>query len=255
MAIDTTTELTVIIALPLRKGDLMAKTILVVDDTASVTQLLKEYLTEHGFRVVTAKDGRDALFVARHEKPELVLLDIMMPEMDGYEFMRYFRKERNTPVIMLTAKLDEVDKVVGLELGADDYVTKPFSMAELVARIRAVLRRVYEELPSTDILRVGNVVLDNTTHFVTIGTHKVELTPSEFDLLAIFMGSPGQVFSRASLLERLKGDAFENVERTVDTHIRNLRAKIEPNPGKPQYVMTVFGVGYRFNTDLDEIIP
>ncbi len=230
----------------------MAKTILIVDDKASVTQLLDDYLSEHGFRVVIARNGREALFVARHEKPDLVLLDIMMPEMDGYEFMRYFRKERNTPVIMLTAKLEEMDKVVGLELGADDYVTKPFGMAELVARIRAVLRRVYDELPSADVLRVGDVVLDKTTRLVTVGPHKIQLTPSEFDMLAILMSAPGQVFSRADLLERLKGDAFENVERTVDTHIRNLRTKIEPNPAEPQYILTVFGVGYRFNPDIGE---
>jgi DNA-binding response OmpR family regulator len=233
----------------------MAKTILVVDDAVSVTQLLKEYLTENGFRVVTAKDGREALFVSRHEKPDLVLLDIMMPEMDGYEFMRYFRKERNTPVIMLTAKLEETDKVIGLELGADDYVTKPFGMAELVARIRAVLRRVSDTSPTSDILRVGNVVLDKMTRIVTIDTRKVQLTPSEFELLAIIMAAPGQVFSRADLLERLKGDTFENVERTVDTHIRNLRSKIEPTAGEPRYILTVFGVGYRFNPDIDEKRP
>jgi DNA-binding response OmpR family regulator len=229
----------------------MAKTLLVVDDKASVTQLLKEYLSEHGFRVVTAKNGREALFVARYEKPDLVLLDIMMPEMDGYEFMRYFRKERNTPVIMVTAKLEEMDKVVGLELGADDYVTKPFGMAELIARIRAVLRRVGDEIPAADVLRVGDAVLDKTTRMVTIGARKVQLTPSEFELLAIFMAAPGQVFSRADLLERLKGDSLENVERTVDTHVHNLRSKIEADAGNPKYILTVFGVGYRFNPDID----
>src|SRR5512140_3336372 len=138
----------------------MAKTILVVDDKDSVTRLLKDYLSEHDFRVVTAKDGREALFVARYEKPDLVLLDIMMPEMDGYEFMRHFRKDHDTPVIMLTARLEETDKVAGLELGADDYVTKPFGMAELVARIRAVLRRVHDDSPPAEVLRVGDVVLD-----------------------------------------------------------------------------------------------
>jgi DNA-binding response OmpR family regulator len=234
------------------KGCPLAKTILVVDDTVSITRLLKEYLSEHGFRVVTARNGREALFTARHEKPDLVLLDIMMPEMDGYEFIRCFRRERNTPVIMLTARLEEVDKVIGLELGADDYVTKPFGMAELVARIRAVLRRAYEDAPATEILRVGEVALNKSTRIVTIGTRKIQLTPSEFDLLAIMIAVPGQVFSRADLLERLKGDSFENVERTVDTHIRNLRSKIEPNPGEPQYILTVFGSGYRFNPDLGE---
>jgi DNA-binding response OmpR family regulator len=227
------------------------KTILIVDDKISAQRLVVDYLAENGFRTVTAANGREAIFVARHEKPDLVLLDIMMPEMDGYEFMRHFRKERNTPVIMLTAKVEETDKVVGLELGADDYVTKPFGMAELVARIRAVLRRASEEAPTAEVLRVGDVVLDKQTHVVTVGAHKIELTPSEFDLLAILMAASGQVFSRANLLERLRGDTFENVERTVDVHVRNLRAKLETNPANPQYILTVFGVGYRFNPDID----
>lgn len=228
------------------------KTILIVDDKLSAQHLVADYLTANGFRTVTASNGREALFAARHEKPDLVLLDIMMPEMDGYEFMRHFRKERNTPVIMLTAKMEETDKVIGLELGADDYVTKPFGMAELVARIRAVLRRIYEEAPSPDVLRLGEVVLDKKTHMVTVGARQIELTPSEFDLLAIMMAAPGQVFSRADLLERLKGNAFENVERTVDVHIRNLRAKVEPDSANPRYILTVFGVGYRFNAESKE---
>ena len=229
------------------------KTILIVDDKVSAQRLIADYMTANGFRTVTANNGREALYVARHEKPDLVLLDIMMPEMDGYEFLRHFRKERNTPVIMLTAKMEETDKVVGLELGADDYVTKPFGMAELVARVRAVLRRVYEEAPSADVLRVGDVVLDKKTHMVTLENRKVELTPSEFDLLAILMADAGQVFSRGDLLDKLKGNAFENVERTVDVHIRNLRAKLEPDPANPKYVLTVFGVGYRFNPEVDEV--
>jgi DNA-binding response OmpR family regulator len=232
----------------------MTKTILIVDDKMSAQRLVADYLCENGFRTVTANNGREALYVVRHEKPDLVLLDIMMPEMDGFEFMRHFRKERNTPVIMLTAKVEETDKVVGLELGADDYVTKPFGMAELVARVRAVLRRVnedYTETAASDVLRVGDAVLDKKTRIVTIGGRKLELTPSEFELLTILMVAPGQVFSRGDLLERLKGNSFENVERTVDVHIRNLRAKIEPEPSHPQYILTAFGVGYRFaNPDL-----
>lgn len=229
------------------------KTILIVDDKLSAVRLLADYLSAKGFRTVTAGNGREGLFVARHEKPDLVLLDIMMPEMDGYEFMRHFRKERDTPVIMLTAKLEETDKVIGLELGADDYVTKPFGMAELVARIRAVLRRVGEDNAPPDLLRVGDVMVDRKTRMVTAGTRKIELTPSEFDLLSILMTMPGQVFSRADLLERLKGNAFENVERTVDVHVRNLRAKLEADPAHPQYVLTVFGVGYRFNPDSEAV--
>ena len=227
------------------------KTILIVDDKLNTLRLLADYLSEKGFRVVTASDGREALYVARHEKPDLLLLDIMMPEMDGLEFMRHFRKERGTPVIMLTARVGEADKVVGLELGADDYVTKPFGMAELVARIRAVLRRVNDPVTPTDMLRAGDVSLDKSTHLVRVNGHRIDLTPSEFDLLTVLMSAPGQVFTRAQLLERLRGDLFENVERTVDVHIRNLRAKLEPDPSQPIYILTVFGVGYRFRAEED----
>jgi len=228
------------------------KTIMIVDDKKSAQRLVADYLTANHYRTVTANNGREALYVSRHEKPDLVLLDIMMPEMDGFEFMRYFRKESNAPVIMLTAKLDETDKVIGLELGADDYVTKPFGMAELLARVRANLRRVSEQAVTTDILRAGNIVLNKSNHIATLDGKAIDLTPSEFDLLGIFMAAPGQVFSRASLLEKLKGNSFENVERTVDVHVRNLRSKVEPDSSKPQYILTVFGVGYRFNNDGDE---
>jgi two-component system alkaline phosphatase synthesis response regulator PhoP len=194
---------------------------------------------------VMADNGQNALYTARQEKPDLVLLDIMMPEMDGYEFIRVFRKESETPVILLTAKLEESDKVIGLELGADDYVTKPFGMRELVARINTVLRRV-GKAPAGRVLRVADIVLDQETHSVTVAGRQVRLTPSEFDLLAILMSTPGRVFSRLDLLESLQGTSFEGIARTIDQHIRNLRAKIEPDPGKPHYIETVFGVGYRF---------
>jgi DNA-binding response OmpR family regulator len=209
-------------------------------------------LTEHGFRIVTASNGREALYVARREKPDLVLLDLMMPEMDGLEFMRHFRKERQTPVIMLTARVEETDKVIGLELGADDYVTKPFGMAELVARIRAVMRRAGEPAPVADTLRVKDVTLDRSTHLVHVSNRRVDLTPSEFDLLTVLISAPGQVFTRAQLLERLKGDWSDNVERTIDVHIRNLRTKLEHDPAQPHYILTVFGVGYRFCEEVGE---
>jgi DNA-binding response OmpR family regulator len=228
------------------------KTILIVDDKMSAQRLVADYLSANGYRTVTANNGREALFVVKHENPDLVLLDIMMPEMDGYDFIRHFRKDHNTPVIMLTAKVEETDKVIGLELGADDYLTKPFGMAALLARVRAVLRRVAEQATPANILRVSDVVLDKTTHRVTVSKQKIDMTPSEFELLNIFMSAPGQVFSRADLLERLKGNSFENVERTVDVHIRNLRAKIEPDAAKPRYILTVFGVGYRFNHEWNE---
>jgi DNA-binding response OmpR family regulator len=224
----------------------MTKTVLVVDDKASVRKLVQEYLTEEGFRVVTAGDGREALFVARHEKPDLILLDLMMPEMGGHDFLRLYTRESDTPVILLTARVEESDKVLGLELGADDYVTKPFSMRELVARIRAVLRRVDKGPPAARVLRAASIVLDHGTRQVTAGGQAVSLTPSEFDLLAILMSAPGRVFTRAELLTEMQGVAFEGIERTVDVHVRNLRRKIEPDPANPRYVETVFGVGYRF---------
>jgi len=225
----------------------MAETILVVDDKANVRALLRDYLTEQGFRVVTAEDGRAALFAARDEHPDLILLDIMMPEMDGYAFIRNFRKEAETPIILLTAKLEENDKVLGLELGADDYVTKPFGMRELVARIRAVLRRANGEVHARDELRVGDVRLDQDARRVTVRGHEVQLTPSEFDLLATLMASPGHAFSRHELLQRLQGVAVEGAEKTINVHVHNLRSKIEADPGNPRYIETVFGVGYRLS--------
>jgi len=222
------------------------KTVLVVDDKASVRTLIKEHLSEEGFRVVAADNGQTALYVARHEKPDLILLDIMMPEMNGYEFIRAYRREADTPVILLTAKVEESDKVLGLEFGADDYVTKPFGMRELVARIRAVLRRAGQAASSPKVLRAADITLDYSRREVKVGTKLASLTPSEFDLLAMLMSAPGHVFSRLDLLERLQGAALEGAERTIDVHIRNLRAKIEPDPKNPRYVETVFGVGYRF---------
>lgn len=224
----------------------MSKTILVVDDEERLTSLVKAYFTQEGFRVVTARNGREALFLARQEKPDLIVLDLMMPEMDGYEFMRLHRKERETPIILLTARVEDSDKVLGLELGADDYVTKPFSPRELTARVRAVLRRAGQAAPEPDLLRAADVTLDRAGHTVRVGAHMVDLTPSEFDLLAALMSAPGRAFSRLELLDRLQGAAYEGYERTIDVHIKNLRAKIEPDPSKPRYVETVYGVGYRF---------
>jgi DNA-binding response OmpR family regulator len=223
----------------------MSKTILVVDDNERLRTLVKAYLTQEGYRVVTAVHGRDALFIARAEKPDLILLDIMMPEMDGYEFMRVHRQERPTPIILLTAKIEETDTLLGLELGADDYIAKPFSMRILAARIRAVLRRVGQDAPQADVLRVGEIMLDRNGRFVKVGSQQVDLTPSEFDILATLMASPGRAFSRLELLDRVQGAAFEGYERNIDVHVRNLRAKIEPDPRHPRYVETIYGVGYR----------
>jgi DNA-binding response OmpR family regulator len=224
----------------------MAKKILVVDDKQELRTLLKSYLSQEGFEVVSAGDGREALFVARYEKPDLIILDIMMPEMGGYEFMRIYTREAETPIIVLTAKLDENDKVLGLELGADDYVTKPFSPRELTARVRAVLRRLEKGSAEPDVLRAADIELDRAGRTVTVGGKFVDLTPSEFEILAILMAAPGRAYSRLELLDRLQGAAFEGYERTIDVHVRNLRAKIEPEPAKPKYIETVYGVGYRF---------
>ncbi|MBI4730729.1 MAG: response regulator transcription factor [Chloroflexi bacterium] len=228
----------------------MSKTILVADDKANIRNLVREYLEAEGFRVVIAANGREALYAARHEKPDLILLDIMMPEMSGYDFIKAYRKERETPIILLTAKLDETDKVLGLELGADDYVSKPFGMKELVARINAVLRRAsHTASVRENVLTIGDIRLDQESHTVYVSSRPISLTPSEFDLLHILMSAPGRVFSRSELLLKSQGTSFENIERTIDVHIHNLRMKIEPNPSKPAYIETVFGIGYRFRSE------
>ena len=226
----------------------MTQTILIVDDEAKLRDMIRVYLEQEGFRVVEAVNGRQALYVARIEKPSLIVLDLMMPEMGGYEFMRAYAREGDAPVIMLTARVEDQDKVVGLELGADDYVTKPFNVRELVARIRAVLRRTQKAAVEPDILRVADIVLDRAGRTVKVGERYVDLTPSEFAILMALMAAPGQVFSRLDLLDRVSGDAYEGYERTIDVHIRNLRTKIEPDTKNPIYIDTVYGMGYRFAT-------
>ncbi|UCH59318.1 MAG: response regulator transcription factor [Anaerolineales bacterium] len=224
----------------------MAKKILVVDDKKELRTLLKQYLSQEGFEVALAEDGQKALFIARQVKPDLIILDLMMPEMGGYEFLRVYGREASTPIIILTAKLEENDKVLGLELGADDYITKPFSLRELTARVRAVLRRMEKSAVEQDILRAADVELDRAGRVVSVAGRQVDLTPSEFELLAIMMSAPGRAYSRLELLDHLQGTAFEGYERTIDVHIRNLRLKIEPEAAKPHYIETVYGVGYRF---------
>jgi len=226
----------------------MTKTILVVDDKERLRTMLKSYLQQEGFRVVTASTGRDALFKAREEKPDLIILDLMMPEMDGHEFMRQHHRETDTPIIILTAKVEETDRVLGLELGADDYVTKPFSMRELAARIRAVLRRAGKTAPQAEVLRAADITLDRTSRLVQVGPNVVDLTPSEFDILAVMMNAPGRAYSRGDLLDHIQGVAYEGYERTIDVHIRNLRSKIEPDPRHPIYIETIYGIGYRFSS-------
>ena len=229
----------------------MPQTILVVDDQSSVRQLVQDYLTEQCFRVVTATDGQNAIYTARHEKPDLILLDIMMPRMDGYQFLRQFREEAQTPVIIITAREEETDAVLGLDLGADDYVVKPFRMRELTARIRAVLRRMEDTPQRNEVLNGEGIELDRRSHGVTVQGTAVMLTPIEFDLLATLMRSPGRVFSRDELVAELSDSGFTGLESTLNVHIRNLRMKIEKDPGNPHYVETVFGIGYRFHREME----
>lgn len=227
----------------------MAPTILVVDDQPSIRQLLQEYLTEQGFRVLTAVDGQNAIYMARHDPPDLILLDIMMPKMDGYQFLRQYRQERQTPVIIITAREEETDAVLGLELGADDYVIKPFRMRELVARIQAVLRRKQQNPQKFEVLRAGDICLDERSHSVMVGGDPVALTPIEFALLEVFLREPGRVFTREELTDHLMNSDFVGISSTLNVHIRNLRMKIEPDPAQPRYIETVFGVGYCFRKD------
>ena len=226
----------------------MSRRILVVDDKRELRKLLKTYLEGEGYQVDMASNGREAMFIARDVKPDLIILDLMMPEMGGYDFMRAYSKEADTPTIILTAKLEENDKVIGLELGADDYITKPFSMRELTARVRAVLRRTEKQPEGRDILRAGDLTLDKVGRIASVNDRTVDLTPTEFELLAILMAAPGRAYSRTELLDRLQGTSFAGYARTIDVHIRNLRAKIEPDDGNPIYIETVYGVGYRFST-------
>ncbi len=225
----------------------MPQTILIVDDEKRLVSLVQSYLIQEGYRAVAAHNGRDALAVAQKENPDLIILDIMMPEMNGYEFMRSHRAEKDTPIIMLTAKVEDDDKIIGLELGADDYVTKPFRPRELMARVRNVLRRVGKNEPKGKTLKVSDIILDRDSREVQAGERSVDLTPSEFDLLAALMSAPGRVFSRLDLLDVIQGVRYEGYERTIDTHIKNLRAKIEADSRKPRYIETVYGVGYRLH--------
>lgn len=224
------------------------KTILVVDDEPKITQLVRDYLERAGFRVLVAFDGKKALSLAKTEKPDMVILDLGLPHLDGLDFTREFRKASNAPIIMLTARAEESDKLIGLELGADDYMTKPFSPKELVARVRVVFRRIENALSANaEIIRVADLTLDAPRMRLTAETRKIEeLTPTEFELLATLARQPGRVFTRAQLLDAIHGVAFESYERAIDAHIKNIRRKIEVKTGEPQYILTVYGVGYKF---------
>jgi DNA-binding response OmpR family regulator len=218
--------------------------ILVVDDEPKIVQLVRDYLERAGFAVSTARDGNEALMRAHQERPDLIVLDLGLPELDGLDVTRSLRRDTSVPIIMLTARDDETDKVVGLELGADDYVTKPFSPRELEARVRAVLRR-HTGQADAEVLRAGDLTLDVPRLRTKVSGKAVELTATEFQLLAALARQPGRVFTRAQLLDAIHGVAFESYERAIDAHVKNIRRKIEPDPRTPRHLLTVYGVGYR----------
>ncbi len=227
----------------------MSKQILVVDDEPKISQLVSDYLERAGYTVRVAYDGRTALSHARTDKPDLIVLDLGLPRMDGLDFTREFRKSSNAPIIMLTARSEESDKLIGLELGADDYITKPFSPKELVARVRVIFRRIESvKTSAADVIRAADLTLDTQRLRVTAEGRQIEeLTPTEFELLAALAAQPGRVFTRGQLLEAIHGVAFESYERAIDAHIKNIRRKIEVKSGEPRYVLTVYGVGYKFS--------
>jgi two-component system alkaline phosphatase synthesis response regulator PhoP len=224
------------------------KTILVVDDEAPIVQIAQDFLEHAGFKVLTASNGRSALDQAKQAQPDLIVLDLGLPDLDGLDVTRNLRRVSDTPIIMLTARGEESDKLVGLELGADDYITKPFSPKELVARVRVVLRRVEASAARSadEILRTGDLTLDLPRMKVQVGQQEVELTATEFQLLAKLAGQPGRIFTRAQLLDAIHGVAFESYERAIDAHIKNIRRKIEPDSRQPRYILTVYGMGYKF---------
>ncbi|HKC90449.1 MAG TPA: response regulator transcription factor [Candidatus Limnocylindria bacterium] len=227
------------------------RTVMVVDDEPKIVQLARDYLEHAGFAVVVAHDGSAALATARAQKPDLVVLDLGLPVVDGLDVARVLRGESNVPIVMLTGRSEESDKLVGLELGADDYVTKPFSPKELVARVRAVLRRTERPRSESEVVHLGEITLDIPRMRTTVADRAVDLTPTEFQLVATMAREPGRVFTRAQLLDAVHGVAFESYERAIDAHVKNIRRKLEPDPARPQFLLTVYGVGYRF-AEVDE---
>lgn len=221
-------------------------TILIVEDEPELVKVLRSYLEKSGFEVLTAYRGDSGLSTYEHKHPDLVILDLNLPGMDGLDVAREIRRKSQVPILMLTARVDEPDQLIGLELGADDYVTKPFSPRLVVARVRALLRRTQPGAAPAEIIRAGDLEIDISAHLVTRTGEVIELTPTEFSLLHTLAAQPGRAYSREQLIEIAQGNYYEGYERTVDAHIKNLRAKIEPDPKKPKYIETVFGVGYRF---------
>ena len=222
------------------------KRVLVVDDELQIVKVLRAYLEKSGFLVVTAADGIAALAVFRQSRPDFVILDLNLPGMDGLDVCRAIRRDSNVPILMLTARVEEADRLIGLELGADDYVVKPFSPREVVARVRTIFRRTMAEPVKPEIIQVGDLTIDLGGHAVSRSNQPVDLTPTEFEILVTLANQPKRVLSRMQIMEQALGVSFEGYERTVDAHIKNLRNKLEPNPKKPAYIHTVFGVGYKF---------
>ena len=227
------------------------KTVLVVDDEPKIVQLARDYLEHAGYEVVTSGDGSAALQLARSRRPDLVVLDLGLPGLDGLDVTRALRAESSIPIVVLTARDDELDKVLGLELGADDYITKPFSPRELVARVRSVLRRTERGAGPSSRLVAGDVVVDRDRHDVAVAGRTVDLTATEFSILAALAAQPGRVFTRSQLLDAVHGVAFESYERAIDAHVKNIRRKLEPDPHAPRYLLTVHGVGYRLAEPAD----
>jgi two-component system alkaline phosphatase synthesis response regulator PhoP len=230
----------------------MAQRILVVDDDKQIVRLVQSYLEKAGYTILTAYDGEDAQRVIRRERPDLIVLDLMLPKRDGYEITKWLRADQMlaaTPILMLTARVEDGDKILGLELGADDYLTKPFNPREVVARVRAILRRATAAPSAPHVLQVRDLQLDADRHVVTLRGRAVETTPTEFTVLRILMENPNRAFTRGELIEKALGYAYEGMERTLDTHVKNLRKKIEDDPSDPQYIETIFGVGYRLRED------
>ncbi len=224
---------------------MVTKRILVVDDEKKIIEIVKAYLERDGFSVVVAYDGQAALDAVKRHSPDLIVLDLMLPELSGWEVCRILRRESNIPIIMLTAREETTDKIVGLELGADDYITKPFDPKELISRVKAVLRRSDGNTVMKKKFEVADLTIDVERRQVSRGEQIIELTPIEFNLLRVLAEHPGRVFSRLQFLDSVQGDAYEGYERTIDSHIKNLRKKIEPEPEKPRYIITVYGVGYK----------
>ena len=222
------------------------KRVLVVEDEMKIARLVRDYLHQAGFDVIEASDGTAALSLAKAERPDMIVLDLGLPGIDGLDVTRQLRRTSSVPIIMLTARSEETDRIVGLELGADDYVTKPFSPKELVARIRAVLRRADATVGGGEIVRAGPVEIDIPKRRVIVDGDQVDLTGSEFDLLLVLARQPGRIYTRAQLLDAVHGVSFESYERSIDAHIKNIRRKIEPDPKRPSLVLTVYGVGYKF---------